>query len=97
MPKLRAWLDMMLWERDGERDDIYRMKGVIHVAGSSRLHVLQVVYELYDVLEGPAVAEDVGVEGGGMLNRLVVTGANLSRERLVAGFCSCLVEPPALV
>ena len=33
IPRLRAWLDGLLWERDARVEDVYRMKGVLCVGG----------------------------------------------------------------
>ncbi|XP_062617630.1 zinc-regulated GTPase metalloprotein activator 1-like isoform X2 [Saccostrea cucullata] len=53
--KLDKVLQDILWDRDlinskGERQEIYRLKGLISVAGDDRRLVVQVVPELYDSL-----------------------------------------------
>ena len=35
-------MDKLLWDRETHPEDIYRIKGVIHVAGSNNKHVVQV-------------------------------------------------------
>lgn len=117
LPRLRHWLDMLLWDQGGEADggaaaqgpstilaanradtgaaaaatagvpEIFRIKGLLHVSGSSRKHVLQGVHEIYDVVEGPewAAAEQRG-------SKLVFIGRRLPREALQKGLEACL-EP----
>jgi hypothetical protein len=40
--RVKLWLDALLWERTAATEDVYRMKGVLAVEGSTRRHVLQV-------------------------------------------------------
>lgn len=35
-------MDQLLWDRELHPDDIYRVKGQLHIAGSHTKHVLQV-------------------------------------------------------
>lgn len=39
--RLRRWLDALLWEGTAEAADLFRIKGLLHVAGSQRKHILQ--------------------------------------------------------
>ncbi|CAG9461761.1 unnamed protein product [Pedinophyceae sp. YPF-701] len=82
--RFQDWLDAKLWERDGSKDDIYRMKGVLFVDGQARKGVFQAVHELYDIVEG-------GEWGDGEVprTRVVVIGRNLDRARLQAGLDAC--------
>lgn len=41
LPRLRRWLDTLLWEETAEAADLFRIKGLLHVAGSDRKHILQ--------------------------------------------------------
>ena len=41
LPRLRHWLDTLLWEGTAEAADLFRIKGLLHVAGSERKHILQ--------------------------------------------------------
>lgn len=40
--RFKKWVDSLLWDREARPDEIYRCKGVLHVAGSSRKHLFQV-------------------------------------------------------
>lgn len=81
MCRLRLWLEDVLWEGRAELGEVYRLKGVLEVEGSGRLHIVQAVRELYDIVEGPEKAEhDV------LLARLVLIGRDLQREKLAASF-----------
>jgi G3E family GTPase len=103
LPRLRRWLDELLWEQDGGRDgaaaddstagraaavpEIFRIKGLLHVAGSDSKHVLQGVHEIYDVVEGPHWAP-----GEQRCCKLVFIGRQLNREALQQGVESCLAS-----
>ena len=84
--RLRLWLDTLLWETDAEREDVYRMKGVMHVQGSDRQHALQAVHDVHDVVAGPAWPPGAGRE-----SRLVIIGRNLQREALMRSLQGCCV------
>jgi len=93
LARLRAWLDGLLWERDAAGGaDVLRLKGVLHVDRSPRMHLLQAVYETYDVVEGPAWGESTGGGGGAAapLSRLVVIGRRLRRAALQAALDACV-------
>ena len=83
--RLKHWLDTLLWETDTVREDIYRMKGVVHVQGSEQQHMLQAVHEVHDVVEGPAWPAGVTKE-----SRIVIIGRKLNREALDISFRECL-------
>ena len=40
---MRQWAEALLWDRSPEGPDVFRMKGVLLVAGSPRQHLLQVL------------------------------------------------------
>eukprot|EP00892_Ulva_mutabilis_P008540 jgi/Ulvmu1/6058/UM027_0036.1 len=72
----KKWMDTLLWESAAVLD-IYRVKGLLSVAGSSRKYGLQAVHELYDVAEGPPWAEDEE-----RCTRVVVIGRRLDQVQL---------------
>lgn len=74
---LSHWLDVLLWERNAGSPDVLRLKGVLNVAGSDKMHMLQAVYELYDVVEGPAWQPGMNRD-----SRLVVIGRRLDQQQL---------------
>ncbi len=41
--RLRSWVEALLWERQPDSADVYRMKGVLHIAGSQTQRLLQVI------------------------------------------------------
>lgn len=78
---LRGWLDAHV-AADG--DDLYRLKGIVRIAGAELPHVVQGIHQLWDVhpadLPEPAVST------------LVFIGRGLDREALTAGLAACVVE-----
>ena len=82
LDKLNRWLGKLLRERGR---DIFRMKGVLSVAGQDTRYVFQGVHMLLDGRPerpwGAARRE----------NRLVFIGRNLDRNALENGFRRCLV------
>ena len=81
--RLDAWMDRLLQEW---AVDIYRMKGILAIAGEDQRHVFQGVHMLVDVQ--PAKAWAPGEE---RRSRLVFIGRNLDRNQLEASFTDCLV------
>lgn len=79
--KLQAWLKSLTQERG---DDIFRLKGIITVAGDRNRWVLQAVHKLLDfradVPWGPTPPS----------SKIVFIGRNLDRATLQAGIAGCL-------
>lgn len=67
--------------------DIFRVKGLLRVAGSENKWVLQAVHELYDVVEGPAWEE-----GAGSRSKIVFIGRHLDGQRLQEGLEACCAD-----
>ena len=84
MERTNAWIAKLLQEKGV---DIFRMKGVLAMAGCDDKYVYQGVHMLFtgEVLEPWGDAKRV--------NRLIFIGKNLNREELKASFESCLVKP----
>jgi G3E family GTPase len=80
--KFNGWLSQLL---QGKGTDIYRMKGIIHLAGSANRFVFQGVHMLFD--GKPDRPWKDGNEPG---NQLVFIGKNLNRTELERGFRACL-------
>ena len=70
--------------------DIFRVKGLFWVAGSSNKWVLQAVHELYDVTEGPAW--EAGSPGR---SKLVFIGRHLDGDRLQRELEKCCGDDDA--
>lgn len=83
MCRLREWLEAVLWEGGSGLGEVYRLKGVVEVEGSSRLHIVQAVRELYDINEGPELSADDCLKA-----RLVLIGRDLQRGSLLDSFQS---------
>jgi len=68
--------------------DIYRMKGVLHIAGAPNRYVYQAVHMIYnasfDQPWGPDECRD---------NKLVFIGKNLNRQETEAKFMECILTP----
>ena len=83
LPALRLWLDELLWERTAAAD-LFRVKGLLSVAGSDSKVVLQAVHEVYDVVEGPAWQP-----GERRRSKVVLIGRRLDRAALEAQLRAC--------
>ena len=81
--RLGAWMDQLVAEW---AVDIFRMKGILAIAGEDQRHVFQGVHMLVDVQ--PA---RVWAPGEERRSRLVFIGRNLDPERLESSFTGCLV------
>eukprot|EP00039_Didymoeca_costata_P020209 m.340468 g.340468 ORF g.340468 m.340468 type:complete len:377 (+) comp19321_c0_seq1:128-1258(+) len=89
--KLDSWLETLLWEHKvpfeenlddkSEQDiDLFRVKGVFAVKGESNRVILQAVHELYNKELSTPWGNDP------LLNRIVLIGRHLNRERLSVAF-----------
>ena len=79
--KLERWLGKLLREQG---QDIFRMKGVLDIAGSDARFVFQGVHMLFDGLEDRAWGD------AARANDLVFIGRKLDRELLTREFSRCL-------
>jgi G3E family GTPase len=82
LEKLNKWLSVLLRERG---PDIFRMKGVLAVAGYDMRMVFQGVHMLMDAQPGEPWRKDENRK-----NALVFIGRNLDRAELEEGFRRCL-------
>ncbi|OFI36502.1 cobalamin biosynthesis protein CobW [Arthrobacter sp. SW1] len=80
--RLDAWLSVLLREKG---TDIFRSKGILNLAGSSRRYVFQGVHMLFDGSDGRPWEQDEE-----RMNKLVFIGRHLDRGALEAGFAACL-------
>jgi G3E family GTPase len=86
--RLRHLLDDLLWEeRIPGRPDVFRVKGLLWVQGSVCKHVCQGVYDIYDVVEGPAWQE-----GEARFSKLVFIGRRLEPHTLETQLQQCLAS-----
>lgn len=81
---LSAWLEALVAERG---DDLFRLKGILAVAGDPRRQVLQAVHRVLELRP----AEPWGAEP--RLSKLVFIGRHLERPVLQAGLARCLAAP----
>jgi G3E family GTPase len=81
--KLNDWISELLRTKGG---DIYRMKGVLSVKGSTKRLVFQGVHMLFDARFDRDWGNDPRT------NTLVFIGRNLDRAALTAAFKACLVN-----
>ena len=79
--RFNAWLGDLL---QNQGPDIFRMKGVLSIAGEDRRFVFQGVHMLFDG------RPDRPWGAGERSNSLIFIGRNLDRERLERGFKACL-------
>jgi G3E family GTPase len=79
--RLNAWLSRILREQG---TDIFRMKGVLSIAGDPRRFVFQGVHMLFDGRPDREWGREPRT------NKLIFIGRNLDREALNADFRDCL-------
>jgi G3E family GTPase len=84
--RVNAWLSRLLQTQGA---DIFRMKGLLNVAGEDERYVFQGVHMLFDGQRGGPWGDRPRT------NRLVFIGRNLDRESLRRDFLSCAVSPKA--
>ncbi len=85
--KFNEWLGCLLREKGA---DIFRMKGIVSVAGEDQRFVFQGVHMLFDGRpDRPWLDEK-------RINQVIFIGRNLNRNELVEGFQKCLVKEPHL-
>ena len=102
LPKLRAWLQSLI---DTDWQDLYRIKGILHIAGDARRFVVHGVHaELIGDFEdttrsvpaSPAVTPTAQASSDGVPqlgdeeSRLVLIGKHLNHDKLQAGFLACI-------
>jgi G3E family GTPase len=80
--RMNAWLSTLLQSKG---QDIFRMKGVLSIAGDPRRFVFQGVHMLFD---GKPDRPWKATENRG--NKLIFIGRNLDRTALTEGFKACL-------
>lgn len=85
--KFNDWLGQLLREKG---TDIFRMKGILSLAGKEERFVFQGVHMLFDGKPD----RPWGMEKRN--NQLVFIGRNLNRNELLEGFNACLVKNPLL-
>jgi G3E family GTPase len=78
--RLEAWISRLLRERG---TDIFRMKGILNVAGRDAQLVFQGVHMIFDAVFGRPWGDLT------RSNRLVFIGRNLQRAELEEGFLAC--------
>ena len=84
MERTNTWIAKLLQEKGV---DIYRMKGVLSMAGVDDKYVFQGVHMLF-------TGEALGPWGEEKrVNRLIFIGKNLDKAALEAGFAGCLEAP----
>jgi len=81
--RLDAWMDRLMQEW---AVDIFRMKGILAIAGEEQRHVFQGVHMLVDIQPGKHWAP-----GEARRSRLVFIGRNLDRQQLETSFADCRV------
>lgn len=80
--KINNWLGWLLGEKG---TDIFRMKGILNVAGSEQRYVFQGVHMLFDGQPDRAWAE-----GESRVNKMIFIGRNLDRDEIRQRFQQCL-------
>merc|ERR1719223_60713 len=75
----------------GYGPEIYRLKGIVRIAGSSRLHIIQSVHDVFEITEA---SFDVGGKGDitNGENLFVIIGKMVVIEDIERGFRGCLLS-----
>ena len=81
---VRAWLSILLLEHG---TDLFRAKGILHMADRDERFIFQSVHMLFDCIAGRSWGTDRRV------NRLVFIGRHLDRAVLEGGLAACLQQP----
>ncbi|XP_078442730.1 cobalamin biosynthesis CobW-like protein [Wolffia australiana] len=84
LKKVYSWLEIILWEKASDMD-IYRCKGILNVHDSDKLHTLQAVRELFEIIPLRAWKD------GEKMSRLVFIGHNLNENSLKQSLADCAV------
>lgn len=84
--QVNLWLGNMLWEEKAG-EDIFRLKGILSVAGDDCMTVLQGVHTLFEL--NPSNKWDPAAE---RRSKLVFIGRNLDRAALQQGLSSCVAD-----
>ena len=84
MQKLNDWLSYLL---QTQGTDIFRMKGILNIAGEDRRFVFQGVHMLFD-----ATRDRPWKKSETRKNELVFIGRNLDRTQLSEDFRACLIK-----
>jgi G3E family GTPase len=79
--RFQRWLEQLLDERG---DDIYRLKGIVALAGDPRRYVLQAVHRMRDLKPADAWGAEKPA------TRLVFIGRSLDRAALENGLSACV-------
>lgn len=94
LKRLNTWLTTLLRDKGV---DLFRSKGVLHVAGSDARYVFQGVHMLMGISSSNDGVGRSWKEGEARTNRLVFIGRNLNRIELEASFKSCLANGDVLM
>ncbi|MBL6731120.1 MAG: GTP-binding protein [Bacteroidia bacterium] len=82
--KVNEWISYLLREK---AIDIFRMKGILNIAGNDDRFVFQGVHMLFD-----AKADRKWKPGETRKNQIIFIGKNLNREELLAKYKKCIVK-----
>merc|ERR1711935_404110 len=87
--KLNTWLTALLREHGV---DIFRSKGVLHVAGSGARYIFQGVHMLMGISSSDDGVGRPWRDGEVRTNRMVFIGRHLQRDDIMANFQRCVVK-----
>ncbi|KAG1666105.1 hypothetical protein FOA52_010895 [Chlamydomonas sp. UWO 241] len=85
LEKVKAFMDRLLWDRELHPEDIYRVKGLLEVDGSDTKHVVQAVYELYNI-----TPTSQWLPGRPRETKIVLIGRNLKQAQLQEWLDACV-------
>ncbi|KAG2768734.1 hypothetical protein JG687_00006856 [Phytophthora cactorum] len=103
--KLERWLGELLWDQDEDaaaeikpgseaatRQKLFRVKGVVAIAGEPSKFILQAVHELFEVYASEERwTEDELNNKASRVTQVVFIGLHLRKSELEAGLRSCVV------
>ncbi|GMF32906.1 unnamed protein product [Phytophthora fragariaefolia] len=100
--KLERWLGELLWGQDEDEDagsdgpkrqKLFRVKGVVAVAGEPNKFILQAVHELFEVYasEERWKEDELGAKEA-RVTQVVFIGLHLRKDELEAGLRGCIAD-----
>lgn len=84
LDKVRSWIEEILWDKKYGMD-VYRCKGVFNIINSDKLHTLQAVREIYEIVPARTWEKEES-----RLNKVVFIGQNLDERVLTDTFGACI-------
>ena len=80
-------------DKEQPRQELYRLKGVVHIYGKRRLHIIQAVHDVFEITESSFESGGPGDITEGM-NLIVIIGKMVQIGDIERGMNECTVVSP---